>query len=124
MLEVGFEFSMNNCTFSLLERSGGPKCGPKTSKNNYLCFGKPHLSRNDERKEERKRGTTYERKSLKRVKEEYRGTEKSEERKNGKVSRTEQARKSLTNLKEECKIRREQKAPQAKNKLSCICTKS
>ena len=48
---------------------------------NYLCFGKPHRLKSDERKEERKRGTKYERKSLRSIKEERRGTEKSEERK-------------------------------------------
>ena len=36
ILEVGFEFSMKNCIFSQLERSGGQKFDPKMSKNqNY-----------------------------------------------------------------------------------------
>ena len=65
--------------------------------NNYLCFGKPHRLKSDERKEERKRGTQYERKSLKSRKEERIGTEKSEEQKRG----TKEERKSLKKGKEE-----------------------
>ena len=64
---------------------------------NYLCFGKPHRLKRDERKEERKRGTKYERKSLKSGKEERIGTEKSEEQKRG----TKEERKSLKKGKEE-----------------------
>ena len=64
---------------------------------NYLCFGKPHRLKSDERKEERKRGTKYERKSLKSGKEERIGTEKSEEQKRG----TKEERKSLRKEKEE-----------------------
>ena len=50
-----------------------------------------------ERKEERKRGTKYERKSLKRGKEERIGTEKSEEQKR----ETQEERKILKRVKEE-----------------------
>ena len=32
ILEVGFEFSMKNCIFSQLEKSGGQKIGPKHGK--------------------------------------------------------------------------------------------
>ena len=64
----------------------------KLTKINYLWFGKPHRLKSDERKEERKRGTQYERKSLKSRKEERIGTEKFEERKRG----TKWERKSLT----------------------------
>ena len=63
----------------------------KAKNKNYLCFGKPHRLKSDERKEERKRGTEYERKSLKSRKEERIGTEKSDERKR----RTKEKRKSL-----------------------------
>ena len=73
---------------------------------NYLCFGKPHRLKSDERKEERKRGMKYERKSLKSGKEER-----------------NRIGKSLTTGKGECKRRTENSAPQAKKKLNCICTK-
>ena len=65
-------------------------------KYNYLAVGKPHRLKSDERKEERKRGTKYERKSLKSGKEERIGTEKSEEQKR----RTKEERKSLKKGKE------------------------
>ena len=60
---------------------------------NYLAVGKPHRLKSDERKEERKRGTKYERKSLKSGKEERIGTEKPDERKRGmqKKNRKERA---------------------------------
>ena len=45
------------------------------------------------------------------------GTEKSEEQKRG----TQEERKSLTNGKEECKRRTEESAPQAKEKMNCVC---
>ena len=64
---------------------------------NYFTVGKPHRIESDERKEERKRGTKYERKSLKSGKEERIGTEKFEEQKRG----TKEERKSLTKGKEE-----------------------
>ena len=77
---------------------------------NYLCFGKPHRLKSDERKEERKRGTKYERKSLKSGKEERIGTEKSEEQKRG----TKEERKSLKKGKEE----------QNRKGQVCTCTMS
>ena len=81
---------------------------------NYLAVGKPHRPKSDERKEERKRGTKYERKSLKSGKEERMGTEKSEEQKR----QTQEERKSLKNGKEECNRRTEKSPPQAKKKLN------
>ena len=63
----------------------------KKSNKNYLRFGRPHRLTSDEHKEERKRGTQYERKSLKSRKDERIGTEKSDERKRG----TKEERKSL-----------------------------
>ena len=38
ILEVGFEFSMNNCIFSQMERSGGQFCCPKMSNNQKMDF--------------------------------------------------------------------------------------
>ena len=104
-------------------KNGKEECNRRTEKSppqakkkmSCICI----VQKSDERKEERKRGTKYERKSLKSGKEERMGTEKSEEQKRG----TQEERKSLKNGKEECNRRTEKSPPQAKKKMNCICTK-
>ena len=57
---------------------------PKNTKKNYLAVGKPHRPKSDEWKEERKRGTKQERKSVKRAEQRNKlGTEKLDERMRG-----------------------------------------